>query len=163
MIHVHTCALHTVDLLSLSISMTLNSFESIQSNHFYPIMLHQPNARPHRSMSIHMCMFPQIYILPSNSIHPWSRSGRCCPGNWKHACLCGQNVATHHRYSPTAHWWSDEVLLRFQPPHLDINTLEMDGHVYCASPSQDGTMLAVGCQRSFGGMGKSELWFFNVF
>ena len=81
MVHVHTCALHTVDLLSLSISMTLNSFESIQSNHFYPIMLHQSNARPHRSMSIHMCMFPRIYILPSNLIHLWSRSGRCCPGN----------------------------------------------------------------------------------
>ena len=51
---------------------------------------------------------------------------------------------------------TDEVLLRFQPPHLDINTLEMDGHVYCASPSQDGTMLAIGCQRSSGGMGKTK-------
>ena len=44
-----------------------------------------------------------------------------------------------------------EVLLRFQSPKLDIATLEMDDSVNCAVPSEDGTLLAVGCKKLGGG------------
>ncbi|CAK9064806.1 unnamed protein product [Durusdinium trenchii] len=40
-----------------------------------------------------------------------------------------------------------EVMLRFQPPNLDIVTLEMDFHVRCTAPFEDGTLLAVGCLK----------------
>lgn len=48
--------------------------------------------------------------------------------------------------------------LRFQPPDLDIATLELDFHVDCTAPSEDGTMLAVGCKRfeNFEGGGAAD-------
>ena len=51
-----------------------------------------------------------------------------------------------------------EVLLRFQSPSLDISTLEMDDLVNCAVPSEDGTLLAVGCKKPGGGLSSGKVW-----
>lgn len=49
-----------------------------------------------------------------------------------------------------------KVLLRFQSPKLDIATLEMDDAVNCAVPSEDGTLLAVGCKKLGGGQNRKS-------
>ena len=61
--------------------------------------------------------------------------------------VCAVDVLVVRPHTP----WVGKVLLRLQPPNVDLQTLELgNSRVLCAAASPDNTLLAVGCERGDG-------------